>query len=516
MSAHDDAQTDGATQDGGLRRLPDPPSLVRSRSASRGADGPPRDDRSAPRNGSPDGGRDDTPADGIADDTATRRLSDFEPGIVAARTPGAGAGSAAGTSCSAPAEPEPDPAAAGTPRSTSAPEGGTEPAGETPAPQPGPEAQPMPEAPPHQGPQPGPPPAAPPRPAHTPAAAPGPQPPRSAPLPPAAPPPATHPTEHGQHTRTAPPGIPYRAVPPRVSVPVVGPELAGTERKVRHGDTFARRTGRYLKRLLASSADSAAVMAAVRSMQQPLAAGRQIAVTSIRGGSGKSTVAALLALGLAHHRTDPVLAVEADPALGTLPRRLSATEVRWSCADLARILDPSMQITDLIGYLLPFPGGGWLLPGSQGTVGAQLDLDTYRVVMTAVRHHFAATVVDCQTLPAEVARTALTTTQARVLVSPATVEGVAATRTVLEWLGNLHRGMLPTTVVALAHTSPDSTLDVRRSAELLGQGGAHVVALPYDRHLAGGGAVRHDLLSLETQEAAALLGGAVMDRAASR
>jgi MinD-like ATPase involved in chromosome partitioning or flagellar assembly len=300
-----------------------------------------------------------------------------------------------------------------------------------------------------------------------------------------------------------------------VSVPVVRPELVGTEGKVRHGDTFARRTGRYLKRLLASSA-AADVAAAVQAIQQPVGSGRQIAVTSIRGGSGKSTVAALLALMYAHHRTDPVLAVEADPALGTLPRRLSATEVRWSCADLARIVDPSMRITDLIGYLLPYPGGGWLLPGSQGSVGAQLDLDTYRVVMTAMRRYFAATVVDCQTLPAEVARTALTTTQARVLVAPATVEGVAATCTVLEWLARLHRSMLPTTVVALTHTAPDSTLDVRRSTELLAQGGAHVVTLPYDRHLAGGGAVRTDLLALGTQEAAARLGGAVMDRAVSR
>ncbi|WP_461030240.1 hypothetical protein, partial [Streptomyces sparsus] len=275
--------------------------------------------------------------------------------------------------------------------------------------------------------------------------------------------------------------------------------------------------GLLLRRLVASAArDTATATETAQAIQQTVTTGRQIAVTSIRGGSGKSTVAALLSLTYAHYRTDPVLTVEADPALGTLPRRLGATEVRWSCADLARIVDPSMKITELTGYLLPYAGGGWLLPGSQGSVGAQLDVDTYRIVMTSLRRCFGTTVVDCETLPAEVARTALTTTQARVLVCPATVEGVAATRTVLDWLGGLHRSMLPTTVVALTRTAPDTGLDLKAATDCLEAGGARVQVLPYDRHLAAGGEIRTDLLGQATREASAALAAAAMDRAVSR
>ncbi len=264
------------------------------------------------------------------------------------------------------------------------------------------------------------------------------------------------------------------------------------------------------------AAETAAVTQAAYAIQQPVTTGRQIAVSSIRGGAGKSTVAALLALTYAHYRPDPVLALEADPALGTLPHRLGAREVRWSGTDLAQIVDPSMLITDLTGYLLPFAGGGWLLPGSQGSIGARLDLDTYRIVMTSLRRHFAATVVDCETLPAEVARTALVTTQARVLVTPATPEGVAATRSVLNWVGGLHPGLLPTTVVVLTHSSPDSGVDVRKAADHLGAGGAAVLPLPYDRHLAAGGAIRTELLGERTREAAARIAAEAMDRAVSR
>ncbi|MFI0155555.1 hypothetical protein [Streptomyces lydicus] len=316
----------------------------------------------------------------------------------------------------------------------------------------------------------------------------------------------------GRYGRT---GLPARTP---VSVPLLPPELADGQLRPRRGDPLARRAGRALRRVFASSpaAETAAVTQAAYAIQQPVTSGRQIAVSSIRGGAGKSTVAALLALTYAHYRSDPVLAVEADPALGTLPHRLGAREVRWSGSDLAQIVDPSMLITDLTGYLLPFAGGGWLLPGSQGSIGTRLDIDTYRVVMTSLRRHFAATVVDCETLPAEVARTALVTTQARVLVTPATPEGVAATRSVLNWIGGLHPGLLPTTVVVLTHPSPDSGVEVRRAAEHLGAGGAAVLPLPYDRHLAAGGAIRTELLGERTREAAARIAAEAMDRAVSR
>ncbi|WP_274915027.1 hypothetical protein [Streptomyces sp. WZ-12] len=335
--------------------------------------------------------------------------------------------------------------------------------------------------------------------------------PAAAPLPPVAPAPAPGPAP-GSYGRA---GMPARTP---VSVPLLPPELADGQPRPRRGDPLPRRAGRALRRVFASSpaAESAALTRAASAIQQPVSSGRQIAVSSIRGGAGKSTVAALLALTFAHYRPDPVLAVEADPALGTLPHRLGAREVRWSGSDLAQILDPSMLITDLTGYLLPFAGGGWLLPGSQGAIGTRLDIDAYRVLMTSLRRHFAATVVDCETLPAEVARTALVTTQARVLVTPATPEGVAATRSVLDWIGGLHPGLLPTAVVVLTHSSPDSGVDVRKAAAHLGAGGAAVLPLPYDRHLAAGGAIRTELLGARTREAAARIAAEVMHRAVSR
>ncbi|MEU1551750.1 hypothetical protein ABZ517_03370 [Streptomyces scabiei] len=298
------------------------------------------------------------------------------------------------------------------------------------------------------------------------------------------------------------------------SVPTIDPRLAHALGRPQHGDSVVRRTGRSIRKLASSAAQDVAEETRIaRELQQPVTTGRVIAVTSIRGGVGKSTTAALLGRTFNHYRHDPVLTMEADAALGTLPVRMGADSVRWAAADLARIVNPAMQLTDVTGYLVPVSDGGWLLPGSQGRVGAPLDIRTYRTVTLALRRYFAVTVVDCETLPGEVARTAMDTAHARVVVAPMTAEGVNGTRQVLDWLGRLPHAALGSTVVALTATSPDVTLDRDTAVAHLKESGVHVVPVPYDRHLAQGGPIRTALLGRETRAAAITLAAEAMTRA---
>ncbi|GHK01037.1 hypothetical protein ACWEWI_21650 [Streptomyces sp. NPDC003753] len=321
-------------------------------------------------------------------------------------------------------------------------------------------------------------------------------------------------------TSPAAPPVPRQAhdpsVPTRVpeSLPTVDPRLAIALGRPQHGDSVARRTGRSLRRLAASAGQEVAEQTRLaQAVQQPVTTGRIIAVTSIRGGVGKSTVSALLGRTFNHYRHDPVLTLEADAALGTLPVRMGAKSVRWSCSDLARILTPAMQLTDVIGYLVPVSDGGWLLPAGQGRVGAPLDVRTYRTVTLALRRYFAVTVVDCETLPGEVARTAMDTAHARVVVAPMTAEGVNGTRQVLDWLAQLPHSALATTVVALSAGSPDTTLDPKTAAAHLREPGVPVVLLPYDRHLAQGGPIHTAMLGQDTRTAAVRLAAEAMQRA---
>ncbi|MFE0137869.1 type VII secretion protein [Streptomyces sp. NPDC059037] len=307
---------------------------------------------------------------------------------------------------------------------------------------------------------------------------------------------------------------PRVSMPTPESVPTIDPRLARALGIPQHGDSAVRRTGRSLRKLTASAGQEVAEQTRLaREVQQPVTTGRVIAVTSIRGGVGKSTVSALLARTFNHYRHDPVLALEADAALGTLPVRLGAETVRWACADLAPLLSPAMQLTDVTGYLVPVTDGGWLLPASQGRVGAPLDVPTYRTVTLALRRYFAVTVVDCETLPGEVARTAMDTAHARVVVAPMTAEGVGGTRVVLDWLAQLPHSALATTVVALSANSPDTTLDLKTAAAHLRETGVAVVPLAYDRHLAQGGPIHTGMLGQNSRDAAVQLAAEAMGRA---
>ncbi|MFJ4903259.1 MinD/ParA family protein [Streptomyces sp. NPDC088727] len=288
------------------------------------------------------------------------------------------------------------------------------------------------------------------------------------------------------------------------SRPAVDPSLAGASRKPRNGEPFTIRAARAIWRTVSSSVarEVAEISGIAETLQRPVTTGRQIAVTSIRGGAGKSTVAALLGSTYAHYRQDPVLFVEADPALGSLPIRLGAESLRWTTGDVAGIVQPQMSLLDITGYLVQLRNNAWLLPGSQGQIGAMLDFRSYERVMVALRRYFGVTVVDCETLPAEVARVALTASQACVLTTPATLDGIASTHAVLQWMRGLTPHVISGTVVVLTDLSPHSGINTDEAVRTLRSAGPSVHVLPYDRHLADGGAIRTDLLARSTRTAA--------------
>lgn len=328
---------------------------------------------------------------------------------------------------------------------------------------------------------------------------------------PAQQPPAT-PAQASAYTPTT---FPHHAPDSR---PVVDKALVTAGRKPRHGQSFASRATRALRRTVSSSAakEVAEITRIAEVLQQPVTTGRQISVTSIRGGAGKTTVAALLGTTYAHYRQDPVLVVEADPALGSLPLRLGAETLRWTIGDFADIVEPQMSLLDITGYLVQLPGNAWLLPGSQGQIGAMLGSKAYEGVMVSLRRYFGVTVVDCETLPAEVARVALSASQARVLTAPATLEGVTSTYAVLQWMQGLPQHVIAGTVVVLTELVPHPGLDLAEAAEKLRSTGASVQVLPYDRHLAAGGLIRTELLAHSTREAATRLAADVFQLSQKR
>jgi MinD-like ATPase involved in chromosome partitioning or flagellar assembly len=275
-------------------------------------------------------------------------------------------------------------------------------------------------------------------------------------------------------------------------------------RRSTHGDPLVRRVGRGVRRAVgAAAANEIRRTADVESvLSRPVSSCRQIAVTSIRGGAGKTTVAGLTATVISQYRQDRVLAVDADSGLGSLPLRLGVRPAR-SLHDLTAANPRTFE--EVTPFLSRTADGLWVLSGTAGGhITHELDLDTFKSAAGRMTRYFSALVIDCGAgLLPELQRGILGDAHAQVMVTPGTVDGALSAQGALEWQArNGYQHLLTRTVVAFVTHTPHVDSDLTRAAQLLSGGGMPVVHMPYDRHLATGTAVESARIGQETRAAA--------------
>jgi MinD-like ATPase involved in chromosome partitioning or flagellar assembly len=220
-------------------------------------------------------------------------------------------------------------------------------------------------------------------------------------------------------------------------------------------------------------------------VQSPVHTGRRIAVASVHGGAGKSTVSAILASVFAARRADPVLVADADPYEGSLTWRLGVsgqpleqiapTLIAARGGDL-RALEPLLPRTTTGLWVLPSGGAG------QPNLCSE--------VTRALSRLFAVAITDCPPgLESRTTGAAVADAHAVVLTAAATPDGVRATyRALSRVVTTGHAAWLQRVVVVLSAGSPDGRAALRDGVarDLIDGLGVPVVVLPYDRHLAGG------------------------------
>ncbi|QXJ24193.1 hypothetical protein AGRA3207_005467 [Actinomadura graeca] len=284
-----------------------------------------------------------------------------------------------------------------------------------------------------------------------------------------------------------------------------------------HGDSLLRRVGRGAMRPFRSADEVHAVTEHGRWIQHPVTTGRRIAVMGVRGGSGKSTVAALIASAYARHRDDRVLALDLDPELGTLPLRLGA-RAEHSLADLAEE-DLGTATFEQVRPLLTALGDRlWALPATRGRLGAgHVDAELYRSAGTQLSRFFGITVADNGAgIRSRLHQAVLASAHAQILVAPATVDGAARVGRVLDWMavGGLE-ALRPRTLVVFTARSPHraGTVDVDRAAGILAEIGVAAIRLGFDRQLAVGTTLDHGRLAYSTRLTAIAIAAEALRRA---
>ncbi|WP_018653677.1 hypothetical protein [Actinomadura flavalba] len=321
--------------------------------------------------------------------------------------------------------------------------------------------------------------------------------------------PATQPGEPEPPAAAAP--VPQRHAGQQGAVPTADELL----RKQQHGDPLMRRVGRGVRKAVgATGSHDAATQAEIAALlQRPVPSYRQIAVASVRGGAGKTSISALLASELARNRTDRVLAVDADAELGSLPLRLGVRS-ELSLFDLAGRQPRTFE--EAAHYLARTEAGLWVLSSTRGgRIAGEFTIETFQTALASLSRYFAAAVVDCGAgILTEVHRGILGQTHGLVLVTPGTADGALSARGALEWFaGNGQQALLARTVIAMVTHAPQVGADLERAREMLSAWGLPVVNVPYDRHLAAGGALDPAKLGDATRAAAGQIAAEVFARA---
>ncbi|WP_309237547.1 MinD/ParA family protein [Actinomadura sp. BRA 177] len=272
-------------------------------------------------------------------------------------------------------------------------------------------------------------------------------------------------------------------------------------RKNQHGDALVRRMGRGVRKAVGASGQIRSQAEISEYLRRPVSGFRQITVVSVRGGAGKTTVAALIATELARHRPDRVLAMDADAELGSLPLRLG---VRSELSLFELAAQQPRTFEEAARYMQQTREGLWVLAATRGgRITGEFDFDTFQSAFSAVSRYISTAVTDCSAgILTDLHRGILGQSHSVVLVTPGTVDGALSARGALEWFsqGGQQR-LLPRTVIAMVSHAPQIGADLNRATQMLTAWGTPVVHVPYDRHIATGGAVDVSLLGEGTQAA---------------
>ncbi len=288
-----------------------------------------------------------------------------------------------------------------------------------------------------------------------------------------------------------------------------------------HGDPAVRRAGLALRAAVGRRAtrDVGEVAVLAEHANRAITTGRRITVAGVRGGAGKTTVAALLATTLAGLRRDPVLAVDADADAGSLPLRLGPMGVGVRTAGDGGIAQASV-FDQVARYLDRTVTGVWLWRRAlSGSLARQDEARAALLMRDRVRflnRYFAIVVADLGAgMHGAVNWTMLADSHTVVLTGTATVDGVLGAEAALRRLGDDHGpGLLGRSLLVLSRPVPGPLgVDLPRAVTRLERFGAPVVLLPYDRHLALGGAIDPRRIGAATRAASLRIAATVMDRA---
>jgi MinD-like ATPase involved in chromosome partitioning or flagellar assembly len=252
----------------------------------------------------------------------------------------------------------------------------------------------------------------------------------------------------------------------------------------------------------------------VARVNRPLRGCYRIAMVSLKGGVGKTTITATLGATFADLRGDRVVAVDASPDRGTLNQKVpleTASSVRQLLYDAGAI----ERYSDVRRYTSQGPTGLEVLASeSDPAVSDAFSADDYRRALDILERFYGLVLTDCGTgLLHSAMSSVLAKSDVLVVVSSASIDGARSASATLDWLdAHGHEDLVRNSVAVINAVRPRTgKVDMQKVVDHFARRCRAVRLVPFDPHLEEGAEISLDRLRRPTREALTELAAVVAD-----
>ena len=247
-------------------------------------------------------------------------------------------------------------------------------------------------------------------------------------------------------------------------------------------------------------------------IRRALPGSHHVAIGSIKGGVGKTSVAAGLGLVLAESRGDRVIALDANPDAGTLADRLTGDTTR-TVRDLLTGIGAVGSLADVAHYA-SLAGRLQVLASEQDpAMSAAFDRDDYERVCAVLTRFYDIVITDSGPgLVHSAMEGTLALADTLVIVGAPAADGVSRASKTLDWLvARGHAALVADALIVLSCDRSNKHIDTERVRSHFATRCRAVVEVPFDPHLATGARIELGRLRPATHEAFLELAAHVAD-----
>jgi MinD-like ATPase involved in chromosome partitioning or flagellar assembly len=242
----------------------------------------------------------------------------------------------------------------------------------------------------------------------------------------------------------------------------------------------------------------------VAQVNQPLRGCYRIALLSLKGGVGKTTITATLGSTFASLRGNRVVAVDASPDRGTLSQKVpleTASSVRQLLHDAGTV----ERYSDIRRYTSQGPSGLEVLASeSNPAVSDAFSSDDYARALDILERFYGLVFTDCGTGLLHSAMSAvLARADVLIVLSSGSIDGVRSASATLDWLdAHGHEDLVRNSIVVINAVRPRTgKVDMHKVVDHFSRRCRAVRLVPYDPHLEEGAEIDLDRLRRPTREA---------------